>query len=89
MANIKSSIKRVQITKVKTLRNTARKSALKTAIKKCKEAIANNDPAAKEVLNETVKVIDQAVAKGVLHQNTAARTKSKLARALNAASEEE
>lgn len=85
MANIKSSIKRVEITKAKTLKNTARKSALKTTIKKCREAIESNDASAKAILSETEKAIDKAVAKHVMHKNTAARTKSKLANALNAA----
>lgn len=85
MPNIKSAIKRVKVAKVKTLQNTARKSALKTSIKKCKEAIANNSTAAADLLRITAKDIDKAAAKKILHKNTAARKKSKLAKALNAA----
>lgn len=84
MPNIKSAIKRVEVTKTKTLKNTIKKSALKTAIKKCSEAIHSNDASASTVLNATVKSIDKASAKNILHKNTAARRKSKLARALNA-----
>ncbi|NLK87626.1 MAG: 30S ribosomal protein S20 [Clostridiaceae bacterium] len=86
MPNIKSAIKRVKVAKAKTLKNTMRKSALKTAIKKCNEAITSNDESASAVLNNTVKAIDKAAAKNVLHKNTAARKKSKLAKALNTAS---
>jgi len=84
LPNIKSAIKRVKVTKAKTLRNSMRKSALRTSIKKCKEAIAENSAAAAEVLKNTVKAIDKAAAKNTIHKNTAARRKSRLAKALNA-----
>ncbi len=83
MPNIKSSIKRVKVTRAKTLRNRMIKSSLRTAIRKCREAINSNDPNAKKVLEETMKVIDRAAAKNVIHKNTAARKKSRLAKALN------
>ncbi len=85
MPNIKSAIKRVEVTKTKTLKNTVRKSALKTSIKKCSEAIENKDASASNILSATAKSIDKAAAKNILHKNTAARRKSKLAKALNAA----
>ena len=86
LPNIKSSIKRVEVTKSKTLKNTVRKSALKTAIKKCSEVIGSNDSSASSVLSTTAKSIDKAAARNILHKNTAARRKSRLARALNTAS---
>ena len=85
MPNIKSAIKRVKITEAKTLKNTMKKSALKTTLKKCKEAIAKNDTSAADVLKVTFKSIDKAAAKNILHKNTAARKKSRLQLALNAA----
>ena len=85
MANIKSSIKRVKVAEAKTLKNVARKSALKTAIKKCKEAINNKDESASESLAYATKLLDKAAAKNLVHKNTAARRKSRLAKALNAA----
>ena len=85
MPNIKSAIKRVEVTKTKTLKNTVRKSALKTAKKKCSEAIAAKDESASAVLTSNAKTNDKAAAKNILHKNTAARRKSKLAKALNAA----
>jgi len=39
--------------------------------------------ALKELFNKTQKVLDQAVAKGVIHKNNAARQKSKLSRRIN------
>jgi len=85
LPNIKSAIKRVKVTKAKTLKNAMRKSALKTAVKKCKEAIAKNDDSAVESFKKAVKALDKAVAKKLIHKNTAARKKSQLAKALNAA----
>ena len=84
MPNVKSAIKRVKVARAKTLQNTAKKSALKTAIKKCKEAINQNDENVSSVLSATMKIIDKAAAKRIIHKNTAARRKSKLAKALNA-----
>ncbi|NJD03004.1 MAG: 30S ribosomal protein S20 [Ruminiclostridium sp.] len=84
MPNIKSAIKRVKVTEAKTVKNTNRKSALKTAIKKCSEIIKKKDPSAAAVLNATASTIDKAASKNILHKNTAARRKSKLARAMNA-----
>ena len=86
LPNIKSAIKRVKISKVKTLKNNIKKSILRTSIKKCKEAIAGKDTAAAEVvLKKAAKTIDKAAAKNIIHKNTAARKKSRLAKALNAA----
>ena len=85
MPNIKSAIKRVKVTKTKTLQNVVQKSALKTVIKKVKEGIAKKDAAAPELLKVAEKSIDKAAAKHLIHKNTAARKKSRLAKALNAA----
>ncbi|MFZ5986282.1 MAG: 30S ribosomal protein S20 [Bacillota bacterium] len=85
MPNIKSAIKRVRVTKHKSLKNSIRKSVLKTAIRKCKEAITNNDAKAVDALKSAITSLDKSAAKNVIHKNTAARRKSKLAKALNAA----
>ncbi len=85
MPNIKSAIKRVKVSKVKTLKNTIRKSALKTVIKKAKTSIASNDTSAAQSFKDAVKAIDKAAAKNLIHKNTAARRKSQLAKALNVA----
>lgn len=84
LPNIKSAIKRVKVTQAKTLQNTIKKSALKTTIKKCKEAIAKGEDTATEAYKTTTKALDKAAAKNLLHKNTAARKKSRLAKALNA-----
>jgi len=84
LPNIKSSIKRVRISEKKTIANTIQKSALKTTIKKAKEAILKKDDKAVELLKNAVKSIDKAAAHKQIHKNTAARKKSRLAKSLNA-----
>lgn len=80
MPNIKSAKKRVRVIEKKTLRNQMIKSALKTAIKRFEIAAASKDvAAAAEAYRYAVKKLDQAVAKGVLHKNTASRKKSQMA----------
>ena len=85
MPNIKSAIKRVRITKVKTLKNVVRKSALKTILKKCKESIAKNEENSAVNYKKAVVALDKAVSKNLMHKNTAARRKSKLTKALKTA----
>ncbi|MDD3692512.1 MAG: 30S ribosomal protein S20 [Oscillospiraceae bacterium] len=80
MPNIKSAKKRVKVIASKTARNLAAGSALKTEIKKANLAIENGADNKAEILRSTFKVIDKAVAKGILHKNTAARKKSALSK---------
>ena len=85
MPNIKSAKKRVKVIAVKTARNKATRSALRTSVKKANIAI-NDASANKEVaVREAIRSIDKAAAKGIIHKNTAARNKSALVRKLNAA----
>ena len=79
MPNIKSAKKRVKVIETKTLRNKAIKSNLKTTLKKANLAIENQEEISVEAVRLATKKIDQAVAKGILHKNTAARKKSQLA----------
>ena len=84
MPNIKSPKKRVKVIATKTLINKAANSELKTTLKKANAAIANNDANKAEAVRVAVKKLDQAVAKGILHKNAAARKKSQLAKKANA-----
>lgn len=83
MPNIKSAKKRVRVTKTKTLRNQMLKSELKTVIKKFDASLSQGKEAASEAYTLVTKKIDQAVAKGILHKNTAARKKSKITAKFN------
>ena len=84
MPNIKSAKKRVKVIAVKTARNKAARSALKTEIKKANTAIETGAANEDEAVRSAIKKIDQSVAKGLLHKNTAARRKSALAKKANA-----
>ncbi len=83
MPNIKSAKKRVKVIATKTAQNKAIKSALRTAVKKAYNAIDTNADNKAEAVRLAVKKIDQAVTKGILHKNTAARSKSNLVKRLN------
>ena len=84
MPNNKSASKRVKVIEAKTMQNKMLKSALKTSMKKYEAALASGDKAAAaETYKAAVKKIDQAVAKGILHKNNAARKKSNFTVKLN------
>ena len=84
MPNIKSAKKRVLIGAARNARNKATKSELKTAIKKFEAAAGEgNRTEADGAYKVAVKKVDQAVAKGVMHKNTAARRKSAMTLKLN------
>ena len=79
MPNIKSAMKRVNVIAHKTAQNKMVKSNLKTTIKKARIAAVQEDAAAaNSAYIDAQKAIDQAVARGILHKNTAARRKSRL-----------
>jgi small subunit ribosomal protein S20 len=66
-------------------RNRANLSQLKTHVKKLRAAVAAGDAeAARKLLPETVGQIDKAAKKGVVHDNAAARYKSRLSRRVSA-----
>ena len=84
MANIKSAKKRIEVTAIRTAKNKAVKSKVKTAIKKVETAVANNDKeAAVAALKAATVEISKAQSKGVYHKNNAAREVSRLAVAVN------
>lgn len=83
LANIKSAIKRVALTRARTKRNKGIKSGIKTRIKRFRSALEEGGETADIKLREAISAIDKAVTKGVLHRNTAARKKSNLQRQKN------
>ena len=84
VANIKSSKKDVISSKIAYEKNKANKSALKTALKKFEVALESGDKAAAAAAYAVaVKAVDQAVNKGLLHKNNAARKKSGMTLKLN------
>ncbi|MFG2285401.1 MULTISPECIES: 30S ribosomal protein S20 [unclassified Streptomyces] len=81
MANIKSQMKRIKTNEKARQRNKAVKSALKTSIRRTREAIEAGDlQKATTAQAEAAKKLDKAVSKGVIHKNAAANKKSALAK---------
>ena len=81
MANIKSALKRVKVSREQNLRNRMISSAVKTAIKKFDKALESKDEAAiEEAYTAAVSKVDKAVTKGVIHKNSANRKKAQLAK---------
>jgi small subunit ribosomal protein S20 len=83
MANIKSQIKRNRQNERRKLRNRSTRSTLKTKIKQFRQALDAGDRGqAETVLRDVSQALDKAAAKGVIHKNSAANRKSRLARRL-------
>jgi small subunit ribosomal protein S20 len=79
MANNASATKRIRQTETRTERNQARKSRMRTFIKKVETAIASGDKsAAAEALRVAQPELQRAATKGVTHANTVARKISRL-----------
>jgi small subunit ribosomal protein S20 len=77
VANIKSQIKRNRQNEAAHERNKGVKSALKTAVRKFREAAtAGNADEAKALAADASKALDKAASKGVIHKNQAANRKS-------------
>lgn len=90
MAHTRSSIKRIMIAERNRLRNQFYKSTVRTLTKKsviaaetyAKQPSSEALELAQQRLSEAYSKIDKAVIKGVLHRNTGARKKARLAKNL-------
>ena len=81
MANIKSQIKRNRQSAAAHERNKSVKSALKSAVRKFKEAAESGDAEQATVLAATAnRRLDKAASAGVIHKNQAANRKSAIAK---------
>ena len=81
MANIKSQIKRNKQNDAAHERNKSVKSALKTSIRRFREAAdAGEADEAKELAKAANRKLDKAVSAGVIHKNQAANKKSAIAK---------
>ena len=84
MPNIKSSKKDVISSKIAYEKNKANKTALKTVLKKFDAALESGDRTAAEAAYKlAVKAVDQAINKGIMNKNAAARKKSSMTLKLN------
>ncbi len=83
MPNTPSAKKRLRQSVVRRAKNRSTKTAIRTLTRKVRESVAANDVAkSEEAFGTLVKKIDRASSKKVIHANTAARTKSRLSKAI-------
>ena len=81
----KSVLKRIRQTERRRAINRAHKSRLRTQLKKFRQAVTSGNRAqAQELLRPMLSLIDRSIQKGILHPNTAGRTKSRLMRRYHA-----
>lgn len=85
MPIIKSAIKRVRQEKKRNAYNVAVKSDVKAKFKAVRDEISTGKVKDSKDLVAAIKEIDRAVKKGVINKHTAARKKSRLTKAYNAA----
>ena len=82
MANIQSSKKKNRQRITHEVRNAAQKSAMRTAVKKLRAAIAAKDAKQTEaLLKEAIKLISRLGGRGIIKRRTASREVSRLTRA--------
>ncbi len=81
MANHKSALKRVRSNEAKRLRNRYQAKTTRTFIKKLREA--KNKKEAVDLYKKVSSMIDKLAKKNIIHKNTAAHKKSKLAKFVN------
>jgi small subunit ribosomal protein S20 len=79
MANHVSSLKRARETETRTAVNRANRTSVRTSLRILRETLAKGDvKAAQAQYRETTSALDKSVQKGILHDNTASRYKSRL-----------
>jgi len=85
MANHFSALKRARQTEKREARNRANTSQMRSALRIMRESLEKGDKvAAQQTYRQTVSALDKAIQKGVLHENTASRYKSRLSARLSA-----
>ena len=83
MPNIASAKKRMRQDAVRRVRNRAGRSTLRTQLRKVRESITAKDIEKSETaFRVLIKTLDKAAAKNLIHANAAARTKSRISKAI-------
>jgi small subunit ribosomal protein S20 len=82
MANIKSQMKRIKTNEKARQRNKAVKSALKTHVRRFRDALEAGDAEKAQTLAQAAnRALDKAASKGVIHANQASNRKSSISTA--------
>ena len=85
MANTKSAKKAARQATRRTVVNKARRTRLRSSVRRVEEAIASgNKEAAAAALKEAEPVIARTAQKGIVHRNSASRKMSRLAKRVSA-----
>jgi len=85
MANTKSAKKAARQATRRTVVNKARRTRLRSSVRRVEEAIASgNKEAAAAALKEAEPVIARTAQKGIVHHNSASRKMSRLAKRVSA-----
>ena len=85
MANHRSALKQHRQSLKRRTRNRASRSRMRSAVKHLRQLIVSDGDAARSALPTTLGLIDHTAKLGAIHDNAAARTKSRLTRAVNKA----
>lgn len=83
MATSKQAKKRVRQNDRIQARQKGQVTSMRTAITKVETAVNENAENTQEVLNDAIKTVDKAASKGLIHENKAAREKSRLQKLVN------
>ena len=83
MSNHPSAAKRNRQRIVRTFRNRAIRSSVRTVVRQARAAIAAGDAAAAAQVKKAIALLAAAASKGVLHKKAAARTTSRIQAALS------
>jgi small subunit ribosomal protein S20 len=87
MANSAQARKRARQAVKQRAHNASQRAALRTAIKRVRQAIATGDKAAAQsVFSQSMSIIDRIADKKIVHKNKAARHKSRLSAQIKALS---
>lgn len=83
MANTKSAKKAIRVSKRKTVINLRKKRAYKAASKNVLKTFKKDGKVSDESMDKAFKEIDKAAKRNIIHKNTAARYKSRLAKTVS------
>jgi small subunit ribosomal protein S20 len=83
LANIRSAVKRARQNEKRRVHNRLYRSSARTHIKKARRLIESGDlDGAERQVTSAISALDRAAQKGLIHQNNAARRKSRLVKLL-------
>ena len=85
MPNSPSAKKALRKSQKRRLENRSKRSALRTDLKKARNAVEESPAEALDEVRAAMRHLDKSAGKGLIHKNKAARLKSRLAKKLHAA----